>query len=71
MKKGSFLFDMRAGKTNTEQILWEYEDELPKMTSEQFAQLFPLSKVIDGVRMYPFLLDETGRRHYLGLVISE
>jgi len=43
---------------------WEYEDELPSMTNSKYNAIFDQSKVIDGVRMFPFItVDE--RRIYI------
>jgi len=47
------------------ELLWEYEDQLPPMYSEDFAALYQYSKVIDGVRMYPFIEDATGGRIWI------
>ena len=44
-------------------IEWEHEDKLPKITEVEYDHLFEYSKVIDGVRMFPFITtyeDETG-----------
>ena len=46
-------------------IHWEYEDQLPEMTDEQFNAIYKFSKIISGVRMYPYFNWE-GERHYLG-----
>lgn len=46
---------------DTRKIKWEYEDQIDMdITSE----MFKVSKVIDGVRMYPFVEIEYGR-YYL------
>jgi hypothetical protein len=47
------------------ELLWEYEDQLPPMYSEDFAALYQYSKVIDGVRMYPFIEDSIGGRIWI------
>lgn len=36
-------------------IFWEYEDNLPDdIPDESFAEMFPVSRIIYGVRMYPY-----------------
>lgn len=52
-------------------IYWQYEDELPEVTESQFHMMFALSRVVDGVRMYPYTKDSAGNKSYLGLVVSE
>lgn len=54
-------------------VSWEYEDRLPDdetpgggLTDDQFGRMFRLSRVIDGARMYPYLVDQYGERAYLG-----
>ena len=47
---------------------WEYEDCLPEMDQSDFDSLFPASRVIDGVRMYPFVEDETGYRVWISFL---
>ena len=47
------------------ELLWEYEDQLPPMYSEDFAALYQYSRVIDGVRMYPFIEDVIGNRIWI------
>lgn len=35
-------------------LYWEYEDDLPEMTDLEYDLLFHQSRVISGVRMYPY-----------------
>ena len=44
-------------------VYWEYEDELPEDLNYDAA--FGLSKVILGVRMFPYIMFN-GQRYYLG-----
>lgn len=50
-------------------VRWQYEDELPEMSDEDFNAIFPASRVIGnqsvGVRMYPFVEDKNGERIWL------
>ncbi len=41
--------------SDLEFIKWEYEDELPEMYDEQYDEMFAVSKVISGVRMFPYV----------------
>lgn len=51
-------------RVNTITIKWEYEDRLEiDMTTEMFR----VSQVIDGVRMYPYIINDDGR-FYLELL---
>lgn len=36
-------------------IQWEYEDQLPKMSKEEFNLIYAKSEIRDGVRMYPYV----------------
>lgn len=47
-------------------VYWEYEDRLPKVRPSEFGVMYPLSRIIGGVRMYPYILDEEGERVYIG-----
>ena len=47
------------------ELLWEYEDQLPLMNDDDFAALYQYSKVIDGVRMSPFIEDAIGGRIWI------
>ncbi len=46
-------------------IYWEYEDMLPELSKEDFDTLFKSSRVNDGVRIYPYVLDTQGNRVYI------
>jgi hypothetical protein len=48
-------------------VYWEYEDRLPDISPQQLDLMFPLSRIIGGVRMYPYVYDSEGARIYLGL----
>jgi hypothetical protein len=43
---------------------WGYEDRLPPMKIGTYADLFENSKIIDGVRMFPYINTLEGR-HYI------
>ena len=47
----------------TLKIYWDYEDEVEvyKITDG----MFKASKIIDGVRMYPYIIFDDGRKFYL------
>ena len=47
------------------ELMWEYEDQLPPMYSEDFETLNQYSKVINGARMYPFIEDAIGNRIWI------
>jgi hypothetical protein len=49
--------------TETRKIQWEYEDNLDIDITEG---MFIVSKIIDGVRMYPYILIEFGRYYLEG-----
>ncbi len=36
-------------------LCWEYEDRLPDLTNEEYDAIYKYSKVIEGVRMFPFI----------------
>lgn len=42
----------------TTKICWEYEDRLEIDITEK---MFNVSKIIDGVRMYPYVLIDLGK----------
>jgi hypothetical protein len=46
-------------------VKWEYEDQLPKMEDFEFYQIFKVSRIIEGVRMYPFVETDLGERIYI------
>ena len=33
---------------------WEYEDQLPELTDIEYSLLYEYSKIVDGVRMFPY-----------------
>jgi len=35
-------------------IEWEYEDQLPELSDFEYGLLYEYSKVVDGVRMFPY-----------------
>ena len=47
------------------ELFWEYEDQLPPMHSDDYETLYQYSRVIDGVRMYPFIEDAIGNRIWI------
>jgi hypothetical protein len=70
---GSNSIDLLCGKGEYEiySLQWEYEDQLPEMSDLDFDLIYEQSKVIDFVRMYPYITvycNKTGisKRIYLG-----
>lgn len=45
-------------------IKWQYEDELPELTDKEYDGMFDFSRVIDGVRMFPYM-EINNAKHYL------
>jgi hypothetical protein len=45
-------------------MLWEYEDRLPKMSNDEFRAVF-LSSRVDVVRVYPYVKDSAGNRIWI------
>lgn len=58
------LRDSDTAPLETSPVRWEYEDVLPPMTDEEFAEVFAASKV-DVVRMYPYVEGSDGRRIWI------
>lgn len=55
--------------TLQDHLLWEYEDNLPEeIDGKVYDALFPASKIIDGVRMFPYVI-LGDRRFYLAVVV--
>jgi hypothetical protein len=52
-------------KLDISDVRWEYEDYLPEMESSDFDAIYPASRVIDGVRMYPFTENAAGNRVWI------
>jgi hypothetical protein len=52
---------MKKMYIETRKICWEYEDSLDIDITEE---MFSVSKIIDGVRMYPYILIDFGK-YYL------
>lgn len=48
----------------TSPVRWEYEDQLPEMSDDDFDEIYQASRV-DGVRMYPFVEDSAGNRIWI------
>jgi len=44
--------------TETRKVKWEYEDQLDLDVTEG---MFRLTEIIDGVRMYPYILVDYGK----------
>ncbi len=44
---------------------WEYEDNLGDIGDAQYDRMFPFSKVIDGVRMFPYTTNCAGEKIYI------
>jgi len=53
-----------APKLETSDVKWEYEDQLPEMSDDDFAEIFRASRV-DGVRLYPYVEDSNGNRVWI------
>jgi len=55
---GAFmLMEIRHWRKHMVEILsleWEHEDQLPELTDVEYDLLCEYSKVIDGVRMFPY-----------------
>lgn len=47
----------------TFKIYWDYEDELEVLKISD--GMYRASKIIDGVRMYPYIIFDDGRKFYL------
>ena len=45
-------------------VRWEYEDQLPEMSDDEFAAIFKASRV-DGARLYPYVEDSNGNRIWI------
>lgn len=37
-------------------VAWEYEDQLPTVSNARFSEMYEVSEMRDGVRMYPFIV---------------
>lgn len=48
---------------DTRKILWEYED---KIDMDMTDGMFQASRIIDGVRMYPYIYVEFGKYYLEG-----
>lgn len=48
----------------TSDVRWEYEDQLPEMSDDEFTAIFKASRV-DGVRLYPYVEDSNGNRIWI------
>lgn len=58
-------------RLNVSRVEWEYEDQLPEMDDYDFDKIFYASKLREGVRMYPFVLNpETGERIWISWIYS-
>ena len=64
--------------TEIRSVKWEYEDRLPNdIPRHQFDEMFDSSRLVDGVRMYPYTEVDEGdcgvtifRRIYLTDLVS-
>jgi len=56
-------YKISSTSLRTLKIYWDYEDEVEvyKITDG----MFKASKLIDGVRMYPYIIFDDGRKFYL------
>lgn len=45
-------------------IGWEYEDEMPEMKDSEFDAIYPASRVVNGVRMYPYVIVKMGKHPF-------
>jgi hypothetical protein len=58
---------VNATETLMRFVYWEYEDQLPEwVTDEDYSAMYPMSKVGGGVRLFPYIVADDGRREYLG-----
>ena len=48
-------------------IHWEYEDHLPEMDKMVYRAMFRTSMIIDGVRMFPYIIIDDERRYLLSI----
>lgn len=48
-------------------VSWEYEDELPQVSKARFSEMFDVSEVLEGVRMYPYITI-SGSKQYFPLI---
>lgn len=46
-------------------IKWEFEDNLRDIPCENYHRMFLVSRVVEGVRMFPYSEDKNGKREYL------
>lgn len=46
-------------------LCWEFEDELPEIKDSEFDEIFKSSRIISGVRMYPFIEMDDGTRIWI------
>jgi hypothetical protein len=46
-------------------VKWEYEDNLPELSQDAYDEIYPSSEIIDGVRMYPYILNEKMEKVFL------
>ncbi len=52
---------------------WTHEDELPdEITDEEYQRMYPFSRIIQGVRMFPYTpsVDEMSYTYYPDVVIE-
>lgn len=49
----------------TSPVRWWGEDELPEMEDSDFEAIFEASRVVEGVRLYPFVEDSAGNRIWI------
>jgi len=52
-------------------IEWEYEDQLPDLTDERYNEMFGLSRVIGGVRMFPYIIWQNKRCYLVNKDMEE
>jgi hypothetical protein len=64
---GTWTLDMEE-IIEVSDVRWEYEDQLPKMERAMFDSIFPASRIISGVRMYPFVEDSAGNRVWISFL---
>lgn len=56
--------EIKMNPLEMSEVQWEYEDELPEMSDEDFNEIYKASKVI-GVRVYPYVEDSQGNRIWI------
>lgn len=51
-------------KSEEFEIRWEYEDQLPRIPRKIYNRMFRFSQVVNGVRMFPYVLKNVSWERY-------